>query len=52
MHLDLNPWWWSESSADILTGVETLSYSDPQVQHGTVAGQREEKGCNCIVFMI
>lgn len=31
VHLDLNPWWWAESSADILTGVDTLSYNDPQV---------------------
>lgn len=31
VHLDLNPWWWAESSTDILTGVDTLSYADPQV---------------------
>lgn len=30
VHLDMNPWWWSESSDDILTGVETLKYDDPQ----------------------
>jgi hypothetical protein len=32
VHLDLNPWWWAESSTDILRGVETLSYEDPQVK--------------------
>lgn len=30
VHLDLNPWWWLESSTDILTGKETLTYEDPQ----------------------
>ena len=27
VHLDMNPWWWLESSEDILTGVEAVSYS-------------------------
>ena len=31
VHLDLNPWWWLESSKDILSGVDTLKYDDPQV---------------------
>ena len=31
VHLDLNPWWWLESSHDILSGLETLQYEDPQV---------------------
>jgi hypothetical protein len=30
IHLDLNPWWWLESSDDVLTGVETLQYTTPQ----------------------
>lgn len=30
IHLDLNPWWWAESSADVTTGVNSLTYSDPQ----------------------
>jgi hypothetical protein len=27
IHLDMNPWWWMESSEDILRGVETLQYT-------------------------
>jgi hypothetical protein len=30
VHLDLNPWWWLESSSDILIGANTLQYSDAQ----------------------
>jgi len=26
IHLDMNPWWWLESSPDILKGLETLQY--------------------------
>ena len=28
IHLDMNPWWWLESSAAILDGLETLRYED------------------------
>ena len=31
IHLDLNPWWWAESSPDVITGANSLTYSDPQV---------------------
>lgn len=30
IHLDLNPWWWFESSKDILNGLESLKYEDSQ----------------------
>jgi len=30
VHLDLNPWWWLESSRDILVGAESLQYLDAQ----------------------
>ena len=30
VHLDLNPWWWLESSRDILVGANSLRYSDAQ----------------------
>jgi hypothetical protein len=33
VHLDLNPWWWLESSEDILQGCDTLQYDDPQVKN-------------------
>eukprot|EP01032_Pedospumella_encystans_P011855 gene11855-13752_t len=26
IHIDMNPWWWLESSTDILKGLETLQY--------------------------
>jgi hypothetical protein len=28
VHLDLNPWWWLESSDEILRGVDTLQYQN------------------------
>jgi len=31
LHLDLNPWWWQEDSADIKTGINNIQYTDPQV---------------------
>jgi hypothetical protein len=40
----MNPWWWLESSEDILRGVETLQYPDAQMpataadDSGTAAG--------------
>jgi len=30
VHLDLNPWWWLESSRDILVGADSLQYADAQ----------------------
>lgn len=30
IHLDINPWWWLESSADIIIGAESLSYESEQ----------------------
>lgn len=30
VHLDLNPWWWEESSHCVLDGVESLMYKDNQ----------------------
>jgi hypothetical protein len=30
VHLDLNPWWWAESSTDVSKGVQTLRYDNPQ----------------------
>lgn len=30
VHLDLNPWWWGESSKDILIGANSLQYNDRQ----------------------
>ena len=32
VHLDLNPWWWLESCLDVIEGIETLKYDDPQVE--------------------
>lgn len=30
IHLDMNPWWYLENSADILVGANSLRYDDPQ----------------------
>lgn len=30
VHLDLNPWWWCESSRELLDGLPTLTYQDEQ----------------------
>lgn len=30
IHLDLNPWWWLESSSDVTIGAESLQYDDEQ----------------------
>ena len=30
IHLDMSPWWHSESSADVTNGVESLQYKDKQ----------------------
>lgn len=29
VHLDVNPWWWEESSNDVIVGVESIEYNDP-----------------------
>ena len=28
VHLDVNPWWWEESSNDVIVGVESIEYND------------------------
>lgn len=33
LHLDLNPWWWTESHEGVVSGVQGLRYEDPQVAH-------------------
>jgi ectoine hydroxylase-related dioxygenase (phytanoyl-CoA dioxygenase family) len=30
VHLDVNPWWWDESSNDVIGGVESINYDDPK----------------------
>ena len=30
VHLDVNPWWWDESSNDVVEGVESINYDDPK----------------------
>jgi len=30
IHLDMNPWWYEESSQDIINGRDSLFYNDPQ----------------------
>jgi len=30
VHLDLNPWWWQEGSAEVVAGADTLRYDDAQ----------------------
>lgn len=30
VHLDVNPWWWEESSNDVIVGAESITYDDPK----------------------
>lgn len=30
IHMDLNPWWYLESNPDVVAGLKTLQYRDPQ----------------------
>lgn len=51
IHLDLNPWWWLESSPDIIHGKETLEYKNTQdfIRENNLVVQSMGRHVQCVL---
>lgn len=53
LHLDLNPWWWSESSGLVEAGLETLRYEDDQdfIKENNMVIRSMGRNVQCVMNM-
>jgi hypothetical protein len=51
LHLDLNPWWWLESSNDIIIGANSLMYESEQdfIKENNLVVQCNGRNVQCVL---